>query len=428
MIVGYILNVYPRPNHSFIRRELAALEAQGVTAHRYALRSCPEAVDPADLEESRRTRFILERGYLTLLLHSLSALLFIPRAAIAGLRLAVRVGWRSDRGVWRHIGYWAEACVLKQWLAEDDVQHLHAHFGTNTAAIAMLTRVMGGPTYSFTVHGPEEFDRPQELSLREKMNYASFVVAISEFGRSQLFRWCPHDQWDKVKIVRCGVDATFLDAASSPVPSAPRFVSVGRLSPEKGQLLLMEAAAVLARRGIVFEIILVGGGAMSGEIERFVERHGLQQRVKMVGWKSNQKIRDLMLASRALVMPSFAEGLPVVIMESLALERPVLSTYLAGIPELVENGVSGFLVPAGSIDSLVAGMTAILQADPAALWRLGSAGAARVRKQHDAAVEAARLADLMAQTIARESTHATRIDTTGAPETSLATEIQSVKA
>ncbi len=402
MIVGYLINVYPRPNQSFIRREIVALEKQGVHVNRYALRPSYDEVDEADIAEKPRTRFILEGGKLNLLLAALSTLLTRPTQAIAALRTAIRIGWNSDRGTLRHLVYWAEACVLRKWLAQDGVDHLHAHYGTNTAAIAMLTRLLGGPGYSFTLHGPEEFDRPQQLALRDKVNHAAFVVAISEFGRSQLYRWCPHSQWEKIHIVHCGVDSIFLGVPSVPVPAKPTFVSVGRLAEQKGQLLLIEASAALARRGIEFELILVGGGEMEAELRQLIQRMDLESRVKMVGWKSNTEIRDLMLDSRALVMPSFAEGLPVVIMESLAVERPVLSTYLAGIPELVEHGVSGYLVPCGSVDALVKAMIQVLATDPAELWRLGKEGAARVRANHDAAIEASRLAGYIRDAVARQ--------------------------
>jgi glycosyltransferase involved in cell wall biosynthesis len=403
MIVGYLLNVYPRPNHSYIRRETAALEAEGVTVHRFALRPCADAVSPEDVAETKRTRFIVSAGIVILLLHTLREVLSNPRRAFSALSLAIKTGRRSHRGALLHIIYWSEACVLKHWLKEVGAQHLHAHFATNTCSIAMFANAMGGPSYSFTVHGPEEFDRPQEWSLCEKIARSSFVIAISEFGRSQLYRWCPHSQWKKIHIVRCGVDATFLSAPPTPVPAAPRLLSVGRLSAEKGQLILLEAAAALASRGVTFELLIAGGGDMESELQRYIDAHGLKDCVKLVGWKDNTAVRDLTLQSRALVMPSFAEGLPVVIMESLALQRPVISTYLAGIPELVEENISGFLVPAGSVEALVEKMNQVIAADPARLTEMGSIGAARVRRDHNAAIQGIRLKALFADTIAKQA-------------------------
>ena len=132
----------------------------------------------------------------------------------------------------------AEACLLLRWMRQQspEVGHLHAHFGTNPAAVAMLARLLGGPPYSFTVHGPDEFDQPRELSLRDKIAHAKAVVAVSEFGRSQLYRWTPLSDWRKIHVVRCGVDASFLAAGPQAIADTRRLVCVGRLAPQKGQL------------------------------------------------------------------------------------------------------------------------------------------------------------------------------------------------
>jgi glycosyltransferase involved in cell wall biosynthesis len=365
---------------------------------RFALRPCAEEVDRVEAKERERTQYVLA-SKAELLIACLMTVLSRPAAAMRALALAWRCGRRSESAAVRHVIYWAEACVLYRWLRQRGAEHLHAHYGTNTAAIAMLCRVIGGPAYSFTCHGPEEFDSPRALSLGEKIKHASFVVAVSEFGRSQLLRWCTHAHWNKVQVVRCGVDELFLHAAHQPTPATPRLLSVGRLAEQKGQLLLIEAAGRLAAKGVAFELILVGDGPMRGELESLIAALGLHGRVILAGWKTARQIRDLMLESRALIMPSFAEGLPVVVMESLAVGRPVLSTYIAGIPELVEPGQSGFLTPAGSAAALAEVMEAVLATDAAEMDRLGRIGSARVREKHDAAREAGRLAKLFARSI-----------------------------
>ena len=170
----------------------------------------------------------------------------------------------------------------------------------------------GGPPFSFTVHGPEEFDKPDLIALREKIERCAFALAVSSFGLSQLYRRARFDDWRKLHVVRCGVDASFFDWPRSPVPESPRLVSVGRLSSQKGQLLLIEAAAELARRGVWFELVLVGDGELRGEIETAIAHHGLGDRVRITGWADGDRVKKEILASRALVLPSFAEGLPVV--------------------------------------------------------------------------------------------------------------------
>ena len=393
--VAYLVNQYPQPSQSFIRREIAALEKLGVRVERFTVRSWPgNLVDEGDRAEKQRTRVILSVGALGLLWATLRTMLTRPAKFTSALTLAVRTGYHSDRGLPLNLVYLAEACVLLKWLTESGSRHVHAHFGTNSTGVAMLCRALGGPPYSFTVHGPEEFDRPTFLRLKEKIDRAAFVVAISDFGRSQLYRWCAHEHWPKIHVVRCGVDELFLKVPRTPPPAAPRLVCVGRLSEQKGQLLLVEAAARLAGEGVPLELVLVGDGEMRKDVESLIAKHQLGSTVKLAGWMSNEQVRGEIQNSRAMVLPSFAEGLPVVIMEALALGRPVISTFVAGIPELVRNGETGWLVPAGCVGALADAMRRTLNADVNQLARMGEAGAAAVAERHDASKEAAKLVAL----------------------------------
>ncbi len=397
MKVAHLVNQYPRVSHSFIRREILALEAMGVEVERISIRPCNAPLpDEADRVESQRTTAILARGAGSLLRSTFGTLFSAPARFFAALQAAFRLGLRSDRGVGRHLAYLAEACALKSMLAERGVEHVHAHFGTNSAAVAMLCRMLGGPPFSFTVHGPEEFDKPEFLGLSEKISRAAFVVAVSDFGRSQLMRWCPFAEWPKIHVVRCGVDERFLKGGN-PGPTGDAIVCVGRLCEQKGQGLLIEAAARLAGEGASFRLILVGDGPMRKELEALVSERGLEGRVEITGYVDAGEVRRRILSARALALPSFAEGLPVVIMEALALGRPVVSTYVAGIPELVEPGVSGWLVPAGSVERLVDALREVLAASDVRLEGMGRAGARKVAEQHNAATEAARLAALIEQ-------------------------------
>ncbi|MFK0342519.1 glycosyltransferase [Pseudomonas asiatica] len=393
MRIAYFINQYPKVSHSFIRREILALERQGVEVQRIALRGWDaELQDAEDSSEQARTRYVLQRGVKGLLAPSWQVLRAQPRRFFRALWLAMRLGLRADRAWPYHLVYLAEACQVLQWLQAGEAKHVHAHFGTNSTEVVMLANVLGGPAYSFTVHGPEEFDKPQFLHMGEKVRRAAFVAAVSSYGRSQLFRWVAHDHWAKVKVVHCGLERSFHEVAPVGVPTAPRLVCVGRLCEQKGQLLLLEAARVLAARSIAFELVLAGDGEMRGQIEALIARHGLQQQVRITGWISSAQVREEILAARALVLPSFAEGLPVVIMEAMALRRPVLTTYVAGIPELVRPGENGWLFPAGAVDELAAAMADCLAQPAEALQRMGEAARQRVLQRHDIDTEAARLA------------------------------------
>lgn len=394
MKLAYLINQYPRVSHTFVRREIAALEQAGVEVARFSIRHSPEqVVDPSDQAELERTRVIVGVGVTGLLLALFTRLLRSPVSMLRAALLTVRIGWRSERGLLRHVAYLAEACVLLDWFRAGGITHVHAHFGTNSTAVVMLCHELGGPTYSFTVHGPEEFDKPLLLSLRTKIERATFVVAITNFCRSQLYRHCSHDHWSKIHIVHCALDHEFLGGEPQPLPSTPRIVTVGRLNEQKGQLLLVEAAGRVARKGIDFELVLVGDGEMRPELETLIAREGLTGKVKILGWAPNAEVRAQLSDSRFMILPSFAEGLPVVIMEALALARPVLTTYVAGIPELVGDDC-GWLIPAGSVEAIADGIERALAAGDAELEALGRAGRAKVQKEHDATVEAGKLLEL----------------------------------
>lgn len=393
MRIAYFINQYPKVSHSFIRREILALERQGVVIQRIALRGWDgELQDAEDLAERNKTQYVLQAGLKGLLKPLWQVLRAEPRRFAAALRLSLRLGLRGDRPLPYHLVYLAEACCVVQWLQAFGAEHVHAHFGTNSAEVVMLANALGGPPYSFTVHGPEEFDKPQFLHMGEKVRRSAFVAAVSSYGRSQLYRWVAHEHWAKVKVVHCGLEPAFHQVAPVPAPAAPRLVCVGRLCEQKGQLLLLQAAQQLAGQGIDFELVLAGDGEMRTQIETLIARYGLQAQVRITGWISSAQVRDEILAARALVLPSFAEGLPVVIMEAMALRRPVLTTFVAGIPELVRPGENGWLFPAGAVDELAGAMADCLAQPAEVLQRMGEAARQRVLERHDIDREAAKLA------------------------------------
>jgi colanic acid/amylovoran biosynthesis glycosyltransferase len=400
MKLAYLVNQYPKTSHTFIRREIAAVEALGFEVERFTIRPTLEFLeDRLDEAERGRTRVVLEGGVMGLLGNLVAVGLASPAGVARALRLALDVGRHSDRGLIRHLAYLAEACSLRRWVERTGCDHVHAHFGTNSATVAMLCHELGGPPFSFTVHGPEEFDKPDLISLGTKIEKSAFVAAVSSFALSQLYRRSSVRDWSKLHVVRCGVGDEFLAAPRVPIPAAPRLVCVGRLCEQKGQLILLEAAADLAKSGLAFELVLVGDGELRAELERSVADKGLSRVVRFIGWASSLRVREEILAARALVLPSFAEGLPVVLMEAFALGRPVISTFVAGIPELVVPG-SGWLVPAGSLAPLVSAMRQALTASPDALEKMAAAGESRVRELHEIGASAKTLSSLVLEVAA----------------------------
>ena len=392
MTIAYVLNTYPQPSHSFIRREIRALEAQGTAILRLAMRRpTVPLVDAQDREEEAQTEYVLEKGGAALLVAVLLRLFKAPRGWLRALRMAMCAGKRNPSGRMRHLIYFAESCYIAGYCARAGVTHVHSHFGTNSATVAMLTHAMGGPSYSFTVHGPEEFDAPGALSLGDKMANAAFTVAISSFGRSQLCRWVDHAHWPRLKVVHCGIDPAKFPTPDPVTAGAPRLVSIGRFSEQKGQLVLVEAMAQIVAQHPDARLSLVGDGEMRPEIEAAIKSHGLEANITLTGWLSEQEVRAELARAQALVMPSFAEGLPMVIMEAMAAGRPVIATSIAGIPELVQPGKTGWLVAAGDAKAVAQAVDDLAKCDAESLTRMGNAGRARALDRHDVQKEAAKL-------------------------------------
>jgi glycosyltransferase involved in cell wall biosynthesis len=396
MKVGYLVNVYPKVSHAFIRREIAALEGLNVEIQRYTLRRAAEGlVDPADVAEAGRTIVLLEDKAGVIRSAAIEAAIH-PLRFLRCLRSAARMARAGRSSMLKHFAYVAEACHLAALCRRDRVDHLHAHFGTNPAAVAMFCSELGGPPFSFTVHGPDEFDAPIALGLAKKVAAAKFVAAISSFTRSQLMRWSGPEDWRKIHVIRCGVDEVFLsEAGTHDAPAGNTFTCVARLSAQKGHFVLLEAIALLKSRRTSIKVVLIGDGELRRALEGEVQRLGITDQVTFRGNLAAAQIREQILASRATVLPSFAEGLPVVIMESLALGRPVITTYIAGIPELVKNGINGWLVPAGSAEALADAIEACLAEPVDKLAAMGHNGTQDICKNHHIINEAKTLSNIL---------------------------------
>lgn len=394
MRVGYIVSEYPKVSHTFIRREIEAVEGCGVDVERISIRDGGAVVDPLDRLEHGRTTRLLDGGIAALLFAGMRCLLHSPVRTLKTFGMACRMGWGADRPMPVHWVYFLEAAMVAGLVRRRAISHLHAHFGSNPAEVAMLAAQLSGITFSFTAHGTVETDNARAIGLPAKIGAAAFVVAVSDHGRAQMMRWIPPIQWPRIHVVHCGLGPEYLDSSAPPIEAGAGFLAVGRLSEEKGHICLVNAFAELLKAGASSRLVLAGDGPLRDVIESRCRELGIADRVRITGWVTGDQVRQLLLESRALVLPSFAEGLPVVLMESLALGRPVVSSWVAGVPELVDDGKSGWLVPPGNEGALRQAMQQCLDASPDTLARMGVAGQHAVRLRHDARTEGARLADL----------------------------------
>ena len=393
----YFTNRYPAVSHTFIRREILGLEAHGVEVERVALRADPiDALpDPLDRAEHGRTHLLLGRGKAKIMSGILGALARRPMRAFAVLGFALGLARQSGLSSTKMLGYWAEALLLADFGTRRGVDLIRVHFGTNGAVVARLARRLGGPSYSIAYHGPDEFDAPERWDLGGTIAEAAFVTAISSYCAAQLMRWSAPEHWGRIGIVHCLVDGDLF--AQAPLPEGPpRLCTVARLAPQKGLPLLLDALATLDDPP---ELIVVGGGPARGALEAQVAALGLDGRVRFTGPLSGGDVRATLSGSHAFILPSFAEGLPVVIMEAMAVGRPIIATAIAGVPELVRDGLTGWLVPPGDSEALAAAIDAWRDTSSETLATIGAACAERVRARHLATSEIPKLIALCANSL-----------------------------
>ncbi len=394
MRIAYLASRYPAVSHTFIQREVAGLRASGVPVDTFAIRRAEagEVLSRADEAEARGTYALLPVRRSHLVRAHVMALCRSPRAYKATIAEAVRLAPPGGRGLLWQLFYLAEAILLWDRCARRGVTHLHAHFANVGSDVALLAAHFGraagrGPrSSSFTMHGSTEFYDVPGFRLAEKVRAAAFVACVSDFTRSQLMLFLEEAQWPKLALVRCGVDPERFSASrrSRDEGGPVRILTVGRLVGGKGFALLLDAVATLVGRGRDVAMTVVGDGPSREELHARAARLGLAGRVDWLGAVGQDEIRDLYASADVFCLPSFAEGVPVVLMEAMAMEVAVVATRIAGIPELIDEGTSGLLVTPGRADELADALDRLVT-DPELRARLGRAGRQAVRDGYDLA-------------------------------------------
>jgi glycosyltransferase involved in cell wall biosynthesis len=379
MRIAYLTSQYPAASHTFIRREVAALRRQGIDICTFSVRRPAEneTVAPEDRSEFAQTGYILPAKPLALLRAHAGAVLVNPSAYLRTLALAMRHRPPGIKALLWALFHFVEAIVLAKLLKQAGASRLHNHFANAGANVGLLAAQFSGLPWSLTLHGISETDYPAGLLLPEKVRLAQFVTCVSWFGRAQAMRITPSSEWHKFIIARCGVDAETMPEPESIAKVSGRILSVGRLSAEKGQEGLIEAFAALRDSGSQATLRFVGDGPERDRLSAKVAALGLQDVVSFAGRKSERETLKEIAAAELFVLPSFMEGLPVVLMEAMALGVPVISSQVAGIPELVVHDQTGLLFAPSDWAGLAAEMTRLLNDDELAA-RLAQAAYCRV--------------------------------------------------
>jgi glycosyltransferase involved in cell wall biosynthesis len=400
--IAYVTGEYPRATDTFIQREVAALRGQGVEVHAFSVRpaGAEHVVGGEQEREREETYYLLPASPLTILRDHLGLLL---RSSIRYLR-ALKLAWSTRqpgiRGHLYQLFYFAEAGLLAGELLRRGIGHLHNHFADSSCTVSMLAAELSGCSFSFTIHGPAIFFEPRRWRIDEKIRKALFVICISQYCRSQAMVFAPLECWERMYIVHCGVDPSLYETRAHE-GRGRRLLYVGRLAAMKGLPILLESLISLRSRYPDLVLTVVGDGPDRTALEAQAARLGVGANIRFLGYRSQAEVREEMRQADVFVLPSFAEGVPVVLMEALASGVPVVATRVAGVGELVEDGVSGYLVAPGDPGKLAQGVAKLME-DPALRARFGAAGRARVEKEFDVRLEAARLYSILTGALGEE--------------------------
>lgn len=389
--IAYLTGEYPRATDTFIQREVAALRELGFRIETFSIRrtGAEHIVGPEQKAEQDRTFHVLQATANPL--RSLRAQAWAirrPGRYLSALTLAWKTAPKGLRGRAYNLIYFAEAVTLAHEMQARGIVHLHNHIAKSSCTVAMLASEVSGIPFSFTLHGPDIFFEPHYWRLDAKIERASFVACISDFCRSQAMLFSDRAQWDKLHVIHCGIDPSRYDG--TPGGDGP-ILFVGRLASVKGIPVLLDAMARVRKSRPEARLVLIGDGPERPGIEAAVRANPeLAPAVTFAGYQSQDEVARHLASASMLVLPSFAEGVPVVLMEAMAAGKPVIATQVGGVAELVQDGVSGKLVPAGDDRALDAAITGLL-ADPKGRARMGEAGRETVRTDFNAMDEAARL-------------------------------------
>lgn len=395
MRIAYMTGEYPRATDTFIQREVAALRDQGIEVQTFSVRRTGDEhlVGPEQRAERERTIYLLPPQLGKLIRSHLALLGRSPARYLEAIKLAWAARQAGIKGTLYQAFYFLEAGILAQHLQEQGIQHLHNHFADSSCTVSMLAATLGGFSFSLSMHGPAIFYEPYRWRIDEKIRRALFVCCISHFCRSQGMLFAPIDCWERMHIVHCGVDPTLFQVVNHTQPGY-RLLYTGRLAAAKGLPILLQSLAGLKEKHPDLVLTIVGDGADRASLEAMTLDLGITRHVKFVGYKSQAEVRQLMQQTDVFVLPSFAEGVPVSLMEAMAAGVPVVTTQIAGVSELVENDASGYLVPAGDAIALADRIHALLH-DPDRRAAFGRVGRAKIEAEFDIRQEAAWLCQIM---------------------------------
>lgn len=400
--LAYLVSTYPTLSMTFVLREVLALRELGFQVETASI-NVPdrpaEELTQAEADEAKCTYYVKQHGLSGAAVAKLQTVFGNFGGYWRGVGLAFRLAGLDLRRLYLNLMYFIEALMVGQWMKRKGLRHLHVHLASQAASVGLFVRTVFGFGYSMTVHGPDEFYDADRQMLAEKIRAADFLCCISAFTRSQLMMLSPYEQWSKFVVSPLGVDAEiFAPRPERAATECFEILCVGRLTPAKGQHILIDAVERLMQEGRQVRLRLVGSGPEEASLRKHAARSTAAECMVFEGAINQDRIRDFYAAADVFCLPSFAEGLPVVLMEAMAMELPCVTTQIAGIPELIRNGVDGLLVPPSDVDALVNALARLM--DHAELReQIGKNGRARVVEHYDLRRSVERLAAIFAERV-----------------------------
>jgi len=394
--LAYLVGDYPSRSQTFILREVEQLRLLGFSIHTASINRPKWRDDRVGLAEEREissTFYVASRSMLRIAFDHARTFLSRPINYLAALWFAVWLAGSDFFLMLSNLFYFGEAVVLGSWMRSNQLQHVHVHHANATSLVALIAKRLFGITYSFTVHGPTEFFGIRSYRLREKIEGAEFVCCISSFCRSQLMKCCHVDQWNKFELCPLGVDPEQFPPRPVPSNRPSCLLCIGRLVPDKAQIILLQVLTRLRGKGYDLELVLVGNGPDRLLLEQMASQVGILPSVTFAGEVRQERIVDFLRAADLFIQPSFAEGVPVALMEAMAMEVPSIASAVGGITELISSGEDGIVVPASDIDSLEATIALLLD-NPYLRDSIGKAGRQKVLKQYNLKTNVERLASI----------------------------------
>lgn len=393
--LAYLVSQYPTISMIFVLREVLQLRELGFRIDTASINPpdrTPDRMTPEEAAEAARTYCVKSHGVAGAAVAHLQTILGSPIGYCRGVGLAFALSGLDLKRLFLSFMYLTEALMVGQWMERNQQRHLHCHLAQQAATVGLYVRRIFAFGYSVTVHGPDEFYDTRGQYLSEKIAAADFMVCISSFARSQMMLLSPQIHWNKLFVSRLGVDPQlFVPPTRNTAPDTYEILCVGRLTPAKGQHLLIDAVERLGHQSRPVRLRLVGSGPDGSSLREHAAHIEFPECVIFEGTVNQDRIRSLYAAADIFCLPSFAEGIPVVLMEAMAMGIPCVTTHITGIPELIRNGIDGLLVAPSDLDALVNALATLMD-DPALGKRLAASGRARILSHYDLRRNVAELA------------------------------------